>query len=36
MNFDPEKNEAVSLFLMMAIMLGGTLLINWIVWGFIG
>ena len=35
MNFDPEKNEAVSLFLMIAIMFGGTFLLNVIVWSFL-
>lgn len=34
--FDPAKHEAQGLFLMIAIFFGGTLLINWIVWSFIG
>ena len=34
--FDPVKNEGQGLFLMIAIFFGGTLLLNLIVWSFIG
>lgn len=34
--FDPTKSEGLSLFLILAGALGGTLLLNIIVWGFIG
>ena len=34
--FDPVKNEGPRLFLMIAIFFGGTLLLNFIVWSFIG
>ena len=34
--FDPQKNEGLGLFLMIAIFFGGTLLLNMIVWSFIG
>ena len=32
--FDPEKNEGLGLFLMIAIFFGGTFLLNLIVWSF--
>ena len=35
MNFEPEKNEAQGLFLMIAIFFGGTLLLNFIVWSIL-
>ena len=34
--FDPAKHEGQGLFLMIAIFFGGTLLLNFIVWGLIG
>ena len=34
--FDPVKNEGLGLILMIAIFFGGTLLLNAIVWSFIG
>ena len=34
--FDPVKNEGQGLILMIAIFFGGTLLLNAIVWSFIG
>ena len=34
--FDPEKHEGLGLLLMIAIFFGGTLLLNMIVWSFIG
>jgi hypothetical protein len=34
--FDPVKNEGLGLLLMIAIFFGGTLLLNTIVWSFIG
>ena len=34
--FDPAKYEGQGLFLMIAIFFGGTLLLNFIVWGLIG
>lgn len=34
--FDPVKNEGQGLILMIVIFFGGTLLLNMIVWSFIG
>ena len=34
--FDPVKNEVKGLILMIVIFFGGTLLLNMIVWSFIG
>tara|TARA_B100002019_G_C20894526_1_gene415066 strand:- start:438 stop:563 length:126 start_codon:yes stop_codon:yes gene_type:complete len=34
--FDPVKSEGQGLFLMIAIFFGGTFLLNFIVWSFIG
>tara|TARA_A100001011_G_scaffold340129_1_gene372040 strand:+ start:1528 stop:1644 length:117 start_codon:yes stop_codon:yes gene_type:complete len=34
--FDPTKSEGFALFLIMAVALGGTLVLNFIVWSFIG
>ena len=34
--FDPVKNEGLGLILMIAIFFGGTFLLNFIVWSFIG